>query len=592
MATIALKFFLFWNVIVFCCASSQKSSLSEDDVPGSKLPNYVVGRLMEPSNDLMTTATASASATRSVMFPSFSTLESELDYIRTLAGTGIAGYNGDNINATKARLNYPVDLAVDRSGDIYIADDANNRIRKLTVSTGILTTVAGTGLTTYNGDDIDATTAAINTPEGVSVDGVGNIYIADSVNHRLRKVTVSTGKITTVAGTGIPGSGKDGILATTSNLYRPAGLAVDVEDNIYIADSSNHRIRKVSASTRLITTVAGTGISSYNGDNIDATTAQLSYPFAVAVDKVGDIYIADTYNNRIRKVTISTGKITTIAGTGVSGFNADGIDATTATLNNPKGVAVDRAGNVFIADSGHYRIRKVIVSTGKITTIAGTGIAGFTGDGVIAINARLNYVTAIAVDGVDNFYIADTSNHRIRSMTGALRTGSPSIAPSIAPRTSPPSTVPVDDATSPPSTVPVDDSTSPPSTVPVDDSTSPPSTVPVQPSTSPPSTVPVDDSTSPPSTVPVQPSTSPPSTVPVDDSTSPPSTVPVDDSTSPPTTSEDPAVPTCPTKKPTCPVSRKPRCPRPEKTPKSSLAPRMCKPKNKKGTKKPTTAPV
>ena len=548
MATIALKFFLFWNVIVFYCASSQKSSLTEDDIPGSKLPNDVVGRLMEPSNDLMTMATASASAIRSVNLPSIWTLESELDYIRTLAGTGTAGYNGDNINATKARLNYPVDLAVDRSGDIYIADDSNNRIRKLTVSTGILTTVAGTGLTTYNGDDIDATTAAINTPEGVGVDGLGNIYIADTANHRLRKVTVSTGKITTVAGTGTPGTGKDGILATTSNLFRPASVAVDVEGNIYIADSANHRIRKVSASTGLISTVAGTGTRSYNGDNIDATTAQLSAPLAVAVDKNGDIYIADTFNNRLRKVTISTGKITTIAGTGVNSYNGDNIDATTATIANPKGVAVDREGNVFIADSENYRIRKVIVSTGKITTIAGTGIAGFTGDGVIAINARLNYVTGIAVDGVDNFYIADTSNHRIRSMTGALRTGSPSVAPSVAPRTSPPSTVPV------------------------------------------------------------EPSTSPPSTVPVEPSSSPPSTEPVDDSTSPPTTSEDPAMPTCPTKKPTCPtikkptcpttkkpscpVSRKSRCPRPTKTPKPSLAPRMCKPKNKKRTKEPTAAPV
>ena len=548
MATIALKFFLFWNVIVFYCASSQKSSLTEDDIPGSKLPNYVVGRLMEPSNDLMTMATASASAIRSVNLPSIWTLESELDYIRTLAGTGTAGYNGDNINATKARLNYPVDLAVDRSGDIYIADDSNNRIRKLTVSTGILTTVAGTGLTTYNGDDIDATTAAINTPEGVGVDGLGNIYIADTANHRLRKVTVSTGKITTVAGTGTPGTGKDGILATTSNLFRPASVAVDVEGNIYIADSANHRIRKVSASTGLISTVAGTGTRSYNGDNIDATTAQLSAPLAVAVDKNGDIYIADTFNNRLRKVTISTGKITTIAGTGVNSYNGDNIDATTATIANPKGVAVDREGNVFIADSENYRIRKVIVSTGKITTIAGTGIAGFTGDGVIAINARLNYVTGIAVDGVDNFYIADTSNHRIRSMTGALRTGSPSVAPSVAPRTSPPSTVPV------------------------------------------------------------EPSTSPPSTVPVEPSSSPPSTEPVDDSTSPPTTSEDPAMPTCPTKKPTCPTIKKPtcpttkkpscpvsrnsRCPRPTKTPKPSLAPRMCKPKNKKRTKEPTAAPV
>ena len=482
--------FLLWSLALLSCFNyvlAQKATSARVDVLTSEnhREHGFTTNLVKSSDEVL----------------SFSTL-SDLNFIKTLVGTGTAGYNGDGIDGTKARLNYPVDLAVDREGNIYIADDFNHRLRKLTISTGLISTVAGTLVSGYNGDDIDATTASLNTPEGVGVDLAGNVYIADTLNHRLRKVTVSTGKITTIAGTGVSfGTPVDGILATKSTLARPSSVAVDTEGNIYIADSANHRIRKVSGSTGIITTVAGTGVNGYNQDGIAATTATLSSPLAVAVDASGNFYIADSFNNRLRKVTLSTGIITTIAGTGTSGFNADRIDATTSRLYNPKGVAVDRLGNVFIADSENYRIRKVIVSTGIITTIAGTGIPGFTGDGVNATSATLNYVTGIAVDAVDNFYIADTNNHRVRSMTGERRTGAPSAAPSVGGTPSPsaapnavsasPSAAPIIDSSSAPSAAPNVVPTACQTPAPIVESTAPPSTEAVPTCKDPPTKAPV-----------------------------------------------------------------------------------------------------
>ena len=482
--------FLLWSGAVLGCFNhvlAQKATSIRVDVltPENHREHGLTTNLVKSSDEVL----------------SFSTL-SDLNFIKTLVGTGTKGYNGDGIDGTKAQLNDPVDLAVDREGNIYIADNSNHRLRKLTISTGLISTVAGTLVAGYNGDDIDATTASLNTPEGVGVDLAGNVYIADTLNHRLRKVTVSTGKITTIAGTGVSfGTPVDGILATKSTLARPSSVAVDTEGNIYIADSANHRIRKVSGSTGIITTVAGTGVSGYNQDGIAATTATLSFPLAVAVDASGNIYIADTFNNRLRKVTLSTGIITTIAGTGITGFNADRIDATTSRLYNPRGVAVDRLGNVFIADSENYRIRKVIVSTGIITTIAGTGIAGFTGDGVNATSATLNYVTGIAVDAADNFYIADTFNHRIRSMTGDRRTGAPSAAPSVRGTPSPSAAPNVVSAS--PSAAPIIESTSAPTAAPNVVPTACLTPAPIVEPTAPPSTEAVPTCKDPPTKAPV-----------------------------------------------------------------------------------------
>ena len=456
MAATSKRGLLFLSVFVFYFVGSIHAEEYSTKVYSGILTKHYLGaektNFRGPSvfnNDITTTATASASFKSAGKYPSFSTLADELNYIRTIAGTGIKGFSGDGSNATKAQLSSPVDVAVDRAGNVYIADATNHRIRKLTLSTGIITTVAGTGGTVYNGDNIDATAAAINNPEGVSVDGAGNIYIADTENNRIRKVTVSTGKISTVAGTGLQGFVVDGIDAREANLQRPSSVAVDAEGNIYIADTRNHRIRKVSSSSGMISTVAGTGTAGFTGDGVLATTATLFNPLALATDIDGNFYIADTLNHCIRKVTVSTGIITTITGTGVRGFTGENADAKTARLRDPKGVSVDRAGNIFIADSNNYRVRKVIISTGKIVTVAGTGVKGFLGDGVNATSAELNYVAGIVVDAANNLYIADTDNHRVRSLTGPTRTSSPTPAPMM-------DTIPVPsmDATSAPSFAP------------------------------------------------------------------------------------------------------------------------------------------
>ena len=291
--------------------------------------------------------------------------------ITTYAGNGTLGYNGDNIAATSAELYYPNGVAVDGSGNLYIADYENNRIRKVTPG-GTITTVAGTGAGGYNGDNIAATSAELCYPVGVAVDGSGNLYIADYDNYRIRKVTPD-GTITTVAGTGGYGYNGDNIAATTAELTAPNGVAVDGPGNIYIADGANQRIRKVTPGGT-ITTVAGTGANGYNGDNIAATTAELSYPTGVAVDGAGNFYIADSgAYSRIRKVTPG-GTITTVAGIAKTGYNGDNIAATSAELAFPIGVAVDGAGNLYIADTGNYRIRKVDVSDPPSLTFASTDV--------------------------------------------------------------------------------------------------------------------------------------------------------------------------------------------------------------------------
>jgi sugar lactone lactonase YvrE len=336
--------------------------------------------------------------------------------INTVAGDGIRGYSGDGGAATSAEVNIPYGLAVDSAGNIYIADLENNRIRKVTASTGIISTVAGNGTAGYSGDGGAATSAEINFPYGVAVDSAGNIYIADFGNQRIRKVTASTGIISTVAGDGIVGYSGDGGPATSAELDSPTGVAVDGAGNIYIADLGNYRIRKVTVSTGKISTVAGDGIQGYSGDGGPATSAELYYATGVAVDTAGNIYISDVVNVRIRKVTAATGIINTVAGDGAGGFSGDGGPATSAELSSPWGVAVDTAGNIYISDVSNQRIRKVTASTGIINTVAGDGTVGYSGDGGAATSAELNYPYGVAVDSAGNIYIADTVNNRIRAV--------------------------------------------------------------------------------------------------------------------------------------------------------------------------------
>jgi len=328
--------------------------------------------------------------------------------ITLAAGSGIPGYNGDNGPATSAQLNYPQAVAVDASGNLYIADSNNNRIRK--VSGGVITTVAGDGNFGYNGDGMPATDAWLNGPNGLTVDSAGDIFIADTGNGRIRKV--SGGSIATVAGNGGFGYNGDNIAATSAEFTSPSGVAADSDGNLYIADPGNHRVRKVSAG--MITTVAGTGTPGYNGGSIPAASAELDGPWGVAVDASGNLYIADTDNNRIRKV--AGGVITTVAGDAGFGYAGDNVAATSTSLYAPFGVALDASGNLYIADTVNYRLRKV--SGGIITTLAGGGAP--VGQNGPAINAQLESPMGIAVDPSGNLYIADSVASRVFEVSAGI----------------------------------------------------------------------------------------------------------------------------------------------------------------------------
>ncbi len=290
-------------------------------------------------------------------------------------------------------------------------------------ATGDISTVAGTlGVAGSSGDGGLATSAELSGPEGLAVDSSGNIFIADRDNHVIRKVDASTGNISTVAGTlGVSGSTGDGGPATSAKLNTPVGIAVDSSGNIFIADVDNAVIRKVDASTGNISTVAGTlGVFGPTGDGGPATSAELGDPQGLVVDSSGNIFIADSGNLAIRKVDASTGNISTVAGIlGSEGSTGDGGPATSAFLGESIGVAVDSSGNIFIADSGNQAIRKVDASTGNISTVAGTlGVSGSTGDGGPATSAKLNYPTRMALDSPGNVFIADLDNHAIRKVEG------------------------------------------------------------------------------------------------------------------------------------------------------------------------------
>jgi len=334
--------------------------------------------------------------------------------LQVVAGNGVAGFSGDGGPATGASLNWPWGVAVDAAGNLYIADEHYSRIRKVSPA-GTITTVAGTGYMGFSGDGGPATAASLSGPYGVAVDAAGNIYVADTRNSRIRKVSPA-GTITTVAGNGSPFFSGDGGPATAAALDRPYGVAVDPAGNVYVADTGNSRIRKVSPAGT-ITTVAGNGTSSFYGDGGPATAASLYAPGGVAVDAAGNIYVADSNNSRIRKVS-PAGTIATVAGNGQRGYSGDGGLAYVASLNGPSGVAVDAAGNLYIADTGNNRLR-MVRQTGTIATVAGNGGLRFYGDGGPATAASLFLPTGVAVDAAGNLYIADTRNDRIRKATPA-----------------------------------------------------------------------------------------------------------------------------------------------------------------------------
>ena len=348
--------------------------------------------------------------------------------ILTIAGNGSASFSGDGGAANLASLNVAVDVSADRAGNLFIADQYNHRIRKIAPG-GIISTVAGTGAPGYSGDGGPAVNAQINTPTGICADNAGNLYIADVGNQRIRKVDVS-GVITTIAGNGSKGYGGDGGPAVNATFYNAVRVTVDLSGNVLVADQSNHRIRRITPGGT-ISTVAGNGAGTpasgaFSGDGGPATAASLNNPTAIAVDGNGVIYIADQFNQRIRKVT-TDGLITTIAGNGNAGYSGDGGPALAASLNYPGGIAVDAGGNICFNDDVNFRTRRIAVN-GTITTVAGNGVQGFSGDGGAATAASLNGNFGITLDPSGNLYIADSTNNRVREVYAAASPGStPSI---------------------------------------------------------------------------------------------------------------------------------------------------------------------
>jgi len=334
--------------------------------------------------------------------------------ITTIAGNGTAGGSGDGGPAISAQLNLPRGIAVDSTGNVFIADSGNNRVRKVTPA-GTISTVAGNGIASFSGDGGPATAAAIWVPTDVAVDASGNLFIADGGNHRVRKVTSPGGVISTVAGSASPGFSGDGGLATSAQLNSPYNIDVDAAGNLFIADRGNYRIRRVAGG--VINTIAGLGNPGFNfsGDGGPATSALFNQPEGIAVDATGNIFVADTGNNRVRLFTLG-GFINTVAGRSTSGFSGDGGAANAAMLNGPQGLAVDSVGNVFITDRFNNRIRKV-TQGGLISTVAGNGSVAFSGDNGPALNAGMTAPSGIAVDAAGNIFIADEVDNRIRKIT-------------------------------------------------------------------------------------------------------------------------------------------------------------------------------
>ncbi|MCX6043672.1 MAG: tandem-95 repeat protein [Chloroflexi bacterium] len=319
----------------------------------------------------------------------------------------------DPITTIAGGFSDPLGVAVDSSGNVYIADSGNHLIRKVDAS-GNSSTFAGNHTSGYSGDGGAAISAELSNPSGVAVDSLDNVYIADTGNHVVRMVDGS-GNITTTVGTGTAGYSGDGGAAISAELSNPSGVALDSLDNLYIADTGNHVIRMMDGSGN-ITTMVGTGTAGYSGDGALAINAQLDSPHGVALDNGDNLYIADTLNHVIRTVD-SSGNITTTVGMGTAGKSGDGDLALNAQLDNPYGVAVDSLDNIYVADAGNQRIRKIDPTDESISTFAGTGAAGYSGDGGNATSAELNNPRGVAIDSLGNVYIADTSNQVARKVT-------------------------------------------------------------------------------------------------------------------------------------------------------------------------------
>jgi len=390
--------------------------------------------------------------------------------IRTVAGNGESGFSGDGRRAIEASLNEPKGIALDRRGNLLVADSENHVIRKVDRATGLIATIAGcagssesgreatspntaqgeerddpfsdSGATgerafaqqtdlsgtvryvvngagpskRFGGDGGDAGQALLNFPTAVVVDGEGNLYIADTMNHRIRRVYATSGRITTIAGVGQPRFGGDGGPAVSAGLNEPAALAISDSGILYVADQSNNRVRAIDLSTGLIQTVAGTGSATYNGDGIPATDAALAGPSGLTLGTDGTLYIADTFNGRIRAIDAATGLIRTVVGDGGEYRYQGASEPPSPSLSRPSGVAVDAAGDLYITDSDNHLVRRWDRARTTLERVAGTGAAQYEGDGAAALEAALSYPFGVTVDRAGHLFVADTFNHRIREI--------------------------------------------------------------------------------------------------------------------------------------------------------------------------------
>ncbi|HKE62484.1 MAG TPA: hypothetical protein VKB33_08435 [Nitrospira sp.] len=386
--------------------------------------------------------------------------------IRTIAGNGGSGLSGDGGAAVEACLNEPKAVAFDGEGNLLIADSENHVIRKVNRRTGIITTVAGysepssqppetvksdatagddpfsegdssgeggfaqqtdlsgtvryvvsgAGITKrFGGDEGSSERALLNFPTAVAVDAQGHLYIADTMNHRIRRVEAGTGRITTIAGVGQPRFGGDGGPSKSAGLNEPAALAVQGV-RLYIADQSNNRVRAIDLTTGIISTVAGTGSAAYNGDGMLATEASLAGPSGLAIGADGTLYIADTFNGRVRTIDSTTGIINTLVGDGGEYRYQGAVEPMSTSLSRPSGIAVDPEGHLFITDSDNHLVRRWDRVTGRLDRLAGVGVANYGGDGGMALEASLSYPFGLVIDKSGHLLIADTFNHRIREI--------------------------------------------------------------------------------------------------------------------------------------------------------------------------------
>ncbi len=331
-----------------------------------------------------------------------------------LAGTGRPGDSGDGGPAASARLNQPFDVAYDAGGNLFLSDTGNHRIRRIDARTGIITTVAGSGKKGFGGDDGPATAALLDEPYGLCLDDRGNLYFADRLNRRVRRVDAATGTISTIAGDGSKATSGDGGPATKAGLVEPNGVALDGKGRLFVADVAGHRVRVVDLATGTIATFAGDGRGRHSGDGGPAARASIHGARAVEVGPDGTVWVLERQGNTLRAVDPKTGIIATRAGTGKAGYSGDGGPAIEASFNGPKELCLDRAGNIFVADTENHAIRRIDAATGRITTMTGDGRRPESGVEDPATTERLDRPHGVAVANDGSIAIGDTGNHRVR----------------------------------------------------------------------------------------------------------------------------------------------------------------------------------